>query len=72
MEQKPEITKDEKKLDANSRLEHKLNQVISLPGIADILDGLIRWFNSSSEQDVYGEFVVSWTETGFVEWNDSP
>ena len=33
-------------------MERILHQVITLPDVADIVSGLIRWYNESSEEDV--------------------
>lgn len=36
----------------SSSMEKTLQEVISLPNVADVLDALSRWYNSSSEEDV--------------------
>ena len=46
-----EGTKEERKEEGDS-LERILHQVITLPDVADIVCGLIRWYNESSEEDV--------------------
>ena len=46
-----EGTKEEQKGEGDS-LERILHQVITLPDVADIVSGLIRWYNESSEEDV--------------------
>ena len=46
-----EGTKEERKEESDS-LERILHQVITLPDVADIVSGLIRWYNESSEEDV--------------------
>lgn len=46
-----EGTKEEQKEEGDS-LERILHQVITLPDVADIMSGLIRWYNESSEEDV--------------------
>ena len=44
-------TKEEQKEEGDS-LERILHQVITLPDVADIVCGLIRWYNENSEEDV--------------------
>ena len=46
-----EELKEDRREEADS-LERKLHQVIALPNVSDIVNGLIRWFNASSEEDV--------------------
>lgn len=46
-----EGTKEEQKGEGDS-LERILHQVITLPDVADIVSGLIRWYNESSKEDV--------------------
>ena len=46
-----EGTKEEQKEKGDS-LERILRQVITLPDVADIVCGLIRWYNENSEEDV--------------------
>ena len=39
-------------------MEHILHQVVALPDVTDIVSGLIRWYNASSEEDVGLEGMI--------------
>ena len=50
-QEEKEDLKEDRKEEVDS-LERKLHQVVALPNVSDIVSGLIRWFNASSEEDV--------------------